>query len=40
MTTLARTILARKLSLWNYFALGFGTMVGTGWVVQIGRAHV
>src|ERR1700739_1842768 len=25
--------LARKLSLWNYFALGFGTMVGTGWVV-------
>jgi len=27
------THLARKLSLWNYFALGFGTMVGTGWVV-------
>jgi len=27
------TTLARKLSLWNYFALGFGTMVGTGWVV-------
>jgi amino acid transporter len=26
-------ILARKLSLWNYFALGFGTMIGTGWVV-------
>jgi basic amino acid/polyamine antiporter, APA family len=25
--------LARKLGLWNYFALGFGTMVGTGWVV-------
>src|SRR5271169_4424593 len=25
--------LARKLSLRNYFALGFGTMVGTGWVV-------
>jgi APA family basic amino acid/polyamine antiporter len=25
--------LARKLNLWNYFALGFGTMVGTGWVV-------
>jgi len=25
--------LARKLSRWNYFALGFGTMVGTGWVV-------
>src|SRR6516165_144735 len=25
--------LARKLSLWNYFALGFGTMIGTGWVV-------
>src|SRR6516225_8311555 len=25
--------LARKLRLWNYFALGFGTMVGTGWVV-------
>jgi APA family basic amino acid/polyamine antiporter len=27
--------LARKLSLWNYFALGFGTMVGTGWVVMM-----
>jgi len=25
--------LARKLGLWNYFALGFGTMIGTGWVV-------
>lgn len=25
--------LARRLSLWNYFALGFGTMIGTGWVV-------
>lgn len=27
------TQLARKLNLWNYFALGFGAMVGTGWVV-------
>jgi basic amino acid/polyamine antiporter, APA family len=27
------TLLARKLGLWNYFALGFGTMIGTGWVV-------
>jgi amino acid transporter len=27
------TQLARRLSLWNYFALGFGTMIGTGWVV-------
>jgi APA family basic amino acid/polyamine antiporter len=27
------TNLARKLSLWNYFALGFGAMIGTGWVV-------
>ena len=27
------TTLARKLTLWNYFALGFGTMIGTGWVV-------
>jgi APA family basic amino acid/polyamine antiporter len=25
--------LARKLTLSNYFALGFGTMIGTGWVV-------
>src|SRR5271167_1653838 len=25
--------LARQLSLANYFALGFGTMIGTGWVV-------
>jgi len=25
--------LARKLNLRNYFALGFGTMIGTGWVV-------
>jgi basic amino acid/polyamine antiporter, APA family len=25
--------LARKLSLANYFALGFGTMIGTGWIV-------
>jgi APA family basic amino acid/polyamine antiporter len=25
--------LARKLNFWNYFALGFGTMIGTGWVV-------
>jgi APA family basic amino acid/polyamine antiporter len=27
------TELARRLGLWNYFALGFGTMIGTGWVV-------
>jgi basic amino acid/polyamine antiporter, APA family len=27
------TTLARKLNVWNYFALGFGTMIGTGWVV-------
>lgn len=27
------TRLARKLNLWNYFALGFGTMIGSGWVV-------
>ncbi len=27
------TQLARRLSLWNYFALGFGTMIGTGWVI-------
>lgn len=27
------TRLARKLSLANYFALGFGTMIGTGWLV-------
>src|SRR5215831_10529271 len=27
------TQLARKLTLWNYFALGFGTMIGTGWVI-------
>src|SRR5215470_17260464 len=27
------TPLARKLTLWNYFALGFGTMIGTGWVI-------
>src|SRR5271168_3874173 len=25
--------LARKLTLWNYFALGLGTMIGTGWIV-------
>jgi basic amino acid/polyamine antiporter, APA family len=25
--------LARKLNLRNYFSLGFGTMIGTGWVV-------
>ena len=25
--------LARQLSLWNYFALGFGTMIGTGWII-------
>jgi len=24
---------SRKLNLWNYFALGFGSMIGTGWVV-------
>jgi amino acid transporter len=29
------TNLARKLGLWNYFALGFGTMVGTGWIVLV-----
>src|ERR1700732_2733356 len=27
------TTLARKLRLIDYFALGFGTMVGTGWLV-------
>jgi APA family basic amino acid/polyamine antiporter len=27
------TELARKLNLWNYFALGLGTMIGTGWIV-------
>ena len=25
--------LARRLNLWNYFALGFGAMIGTGWVI-------
>ena len=25
--------LARQLKLWNYFSLGFGTMIGTGWVI-------
>jgi APA family basic amino acid/polyamine antiporter len=25
--------LARKLGLWDYFALGFGTMIGVGWLV-------
>lgn len=29
------THLARKLTLWDYFALGFGTMVGIGWVVLV-----
>jgi hypothetical protein len=24
-------LVVRKLNLWNYFALGFGTMIGTGW---------
>ena len=24
---------AQKCNFWNYFALGFGTMIGTGWVV-------
>lgn len=33
MTAFQGSSLARKLSLWNYFALGFGAMVGTGWVV-------
>jgi len=23
-------LVVRKLNLWNYFALGFGTMIGTG----------
>jgi basic amino acid/polyamine antiporter, APA family len=27
------TQLARKLTLANYFALGFGSMIGTGWIV-------
>jgi amino acid transporter len=27
--------LARKLTLWDYFALGFGTMIGIGWVVLV-----
>jgi APA family basic amino acid/polyamine antiporter len=29
------THLARKLTLWDYFALGFGTMIGIGWVVLV-----
>jgi APA family basic amino acid/polyamine antiporter len=29
------THLARKLILWDYFALGFGTMIGIGWVVLV-----
>lgn len=29
------THLARKLKLWDYFALGFGTMIGIGWVVLV-----
>jgi APA family basic amino acid/polyamine antiporter len=28
--------LARKLNLWNYFSLGFGAMIGTGWVILMG----
>ncbi|HXX15668.1 MAG TPA: APC family permease [Candidatus Eremiobacteraceae bacterium] len=31
----SRAGLARKLNLGNYFALGFGTMIGTGWVVMM-----
>jgi len=30
------TTLARKLNLIDYFALGFGVMVGTGWLVVMG----
>ncbi len=25
--------LARKLRLYDYFALAFGTMIGTGWLI-------
>lgn len=26
----------KTLSLWNYFTIGFGAIIGTGWVLQVG----
>lgn len=26
----------KTLSLWNFFTIGFGAIIGTGWVLQVG----
>ena len=26
----------KTLSLWNFFTIGFGAVIGTGWVLQVG----
>lgn len=26
----------KTLTIWNYFTIGFGAIIGTGWVLQVG----
>ena len=34
--TIDRGGMKKTLSLWNFFTIGFGAIVGTGWVLQVG----
>ena len=30
------TGMQKTLSIWNYFTIGFGAIIGTGWVLLVG----
>ena len=35
-TTAEQGGMKKTLSLWNFFTIGFGAIIGTGWVLQVG----
>ena len=35
-TTVEQGGMKKTLSLWNFFTIGFGAIIGTGWVLQVG----
>ena len=35
-TTADQGGMKKTLSLWNFFTIGFGAIIGTGWVLQVG----
>ena len=35
-TNIPKTNMKKTLSLWNFFTIGFGAIIGTGWVLLVG----